>query len=138
MHSYVVYVGYVCLGAIILPYSPAYNGKRDLFLYLTKLSMKESVLPWGSILQLTLHDGSKKIAIINLSLHKWSVNRCKIQKDSQRRGSFIARSLSTAREKVFFEGYILFASISISTTLGIVHQFLSYKGHLSPWILLVL
>lgn len=124
MHFYVVYVGYVCLGAIVPPYSPTYNGKRDFFLHLTKFSMKESMLPWGSILPLKLHDGSKNVAIIDSFVYKWSVNRCNIHKASQRRDSFIAKSLSTIREKIFFRRIYFLCkepNISISTTLGIVH-----------------
>ncbi|OIT04266.1 hypothetical protein A4A49_13584 [Nicotiana attenuata] len=132
----VVYIDFVCPGTVIPTYNLLNIGKGDLSLHLIVLSMKENVLLWDSILQLTLHDDSKELASIGLSAHKWSMSECKIQKASQGRSVVMARNVSTTGAKVSLEGYILLCEepyFNISPTPGIVHHgFLSYQGHLLP------
>ncbi|KAH0707711.1 hypothetical protein KY285_010709 [Solanum tuberosum] len=101
MHSPVVHIDSICSVATIPTYSHVYSGTRSLSLHVTTSSSKKIMLFWSSILPLTLHDDSKRIATIYLSIHYWSVDGCTIRKASQRRGSVMARNLSTARVKVY-------------------------------------
>lgn len=99
MHSHVVHIDSICSVATIPTYSHVYSGTISLSLHVTTSSSKKIMLFWSSILPLTLHDDSKRIATIYLSVHYWSVDGCTIRKASQRRGSVMARNLSTARVK---------------------------------------
>ncbi|KAH0693807.1 hypothetical protein KY285_020904 [Solanum tuberosum] len=101
MHSPVVHIDSICSVATIPTYSHVYSGTRSLSLHVTTSSSKKIMLFWSSILPLTLHDDSKRIATIYLSIHYWSVDGCTIRKASQRRGSVMARNLSTARVKAY-------------------------------------
>ncbi|KAL3354338.1 hypothetical protein AABB24_018804 [Solanum stoloniferum] len=103
MHSPVVHIDSICSVATIPTYSHVYSGIRSLSLRVTTWSSKKIMLFWSSTLPLTLHDNSKRIATIYLSVHYWSVDGCTIRKASQRRGSVMARNLSTARVKASLE-----------------------------------
>ncbi|KAG8472808.1 hypothetical protein CXB51_034689 [Gossypium anomalum] len=107
VHSYAVHMDSVWALASTPTFSHVYSGGRDLSLYLTDLTTRESLLLCTKehpILQLALHDDSIWVATTDSSVHRWPAEGKNPQKVFQRGGSFLAGNLSFSRARVSLEG----------------------------------
>ncbi|KAH1105850.1 hypothetical protein J1N35_009618 [Gossypium stocksii] len=107
VHSYAVHTDSVWALASTPTFGHVYSGGRDLSLYLTDLTTRESILLCKKehpILQLALDDDSIWVATTDSSVHRWPAERQNPQKVFQRGGSFLAGNLSFSRARVSLEG----------------------------------
>ncbi|PPD98546.1 hypothetical protein GOBAR_DD04455 [Gossypium barbadense] len=107
VHSYAVHTDSVWALASTPTFSHVYSGGRDLSLYLTDLTTRESLLLCTKehpILQLALHGDSIWVATTDSSVHRWPAEGKNPQKVFQRGGSFLAGNLSFSRARVSLEG----------------------------------
>ncbi|XVF57309.1 hypothetical protein PTKIN_Ptkin06aG0194900 [Pterospermum kingtungense] len=138
LHSYAVHTDSVWALASTPTFSHVYSGGRDLSLYLTDLTTRESLLLCTKehpILQLALHDDSIWVATTDSSVHRWAAEGRNPQKVFQRGGSFLAGNLSFSRARVSLEGSIpapVFKepTFTIPGTPAIVqHEILNNRRH---------
>ncbi|KAE8734690.1 WD repeat-containing protein 48-like protein isoform 2 [Hibiscus syriacus] len=107
VHSYAVHTDSVWALASTPTFSHVYSGGRDLSLYLTDLTTRESLLLCTKeqpILQLALHDDSIWVATTDSSVSRWPAEGQNPQNVFQRGGSFLAGNLSYSRTRVSLEG----------------------------------
>ncbi|KAL3728160.1 hypothetical protein ACJRO7_032849 [Eucalyptus globulus] len=138
IHSYAVHTDSVWALASTPTFSHVYSGGRDMSLYLTDLSTRESLLLCTEehpVLQLALHDDSIWIATTDSSVHRWPIEGRNPQKAFQRGGSFLAGNLSFSRARVSLEGstplpVIKEPKLTIRGNPGIVqHEILNNRRH---------
>ncbi|KAG0470197.1 hypothetical protein HPP92_016897 [Vanilla planifolia] len=107
VHSYAVHTDSVWALASTPSFSHVYSAGRDLSLYLTDLSTRESILLCTNdhpILQLALQDDGIWVATTDSSIHRWPAEGGQPQKVFQRGGSFLAGNLSFSRARACLEG----------------------------------
>ncbi|XP_038993964.1 WD repeat-containing protein 48-like [Hibiscus syriacus] len=138
VHSYAVHTDSVWALASTPTFTHVYSGGRDLSLYLTDLTTRESLLLCKKehpILQLALHDDSIWVATTDSSVHRWPAEGRNPQKVFQRGGSFLAGNLSFSRARISLEGSTPAAVykepiFSIPGTPAIVqHEILNNRRH---------
>ncbi|RWR94105.1 WD repeat-containing protein 48 isoform X1 [Cinnamomum micranthum f. kanehirae] len=136
VHSYAVHTDSVWSLASTPTFSHVYSGGRDLSLYLTDLSTRESLLLCTNehpILQLALQDDGIWVATADSSLHRWPAEGRNPQKAFQRGGSFLAGNLSFTRARACLEGstpapVYKEPSLTVPGTPGIVkHEILNNR-----------
>ncbi|KAL8136334.1 hypothetical protein V2J09_002335, partial [Rumex salicifolius] len=107
VHSYAVHTDSVWALASTPTFSHVYSGGKDLSLYLTDLSTRESILLCTKehpILQLALHDDDIWVATTDSSVDKWPAEGHSPQKAFQKGGVFLAGNLSFSRARASMEG----------------------------------
>ncbi|GJR62777.1 WD repeat-containing protein 48 [Tanacetum coccineum] len=138
VHSYAVHTDSVWALASTPTFSHVYSGGRDLSLYLTDLSTRDSVLLCSKehpIQQLALHDDGIWVATTDSSVHRWPSEGLNPEKVYQRGGSFLAGNLSFSRARASVEGSTPVPvyrepTFSIDGIPGIVqHEILNNRRH---------
>eukprot|EP01018_Ginkgo_biloba_P003249 Gb_04180 [translate_table: standard] len=107
MHSYAVHTDSVWALASTPTFSHVYSGGRDLSVYLTDLSTRESILMCTEkhpVLRLALQGDSIWVATTDASLQRWPAEGHNPQKNFQSGSSFLAGNLSFARARACLEG----------------------------------